>query len=85
MARLKRESATQNSKPLNGIRALLPIARIRIWIVALALVAASTLVDIPSLPLRLAYNTGLLLVFLGALLWSERALVRRVVDKFFKR
>ena len=63
-----------------------PVPAILGWFaLALALFAASTLVDIPSLPLRLAYNTGLLLVFLGALLWSERALVRRVVDKFFKR
>ena len=39
MARLKRKFATQNGKPLNGIRALLPIAGVRIWIVALAPVA----------------------------------------------
>ena len=49
---------------------------------ALALYAASSLVHIDNLWLRLAYNTLLLLVYVAALLWSERALVRRVVNKF---
>lgn len=52
---------------------------------ALALYAASSLVHIDSLWLRLAYNTLLLLVYVAVLLWSERALVRRVVSKLLHR
>ncbi len=46
---------------------------------ALALYVASALVPIDNLWLRLAYNTLLLMLFLTALLYSERALVRRVI------
>ena len=52
---------------------------------ALALYAASTLVHIDSLPLRLAYNTLLLLVYLAAILWSERALVGKAAAKLLHR
>lgn len=63
-----------------------PVASILGWFaLALALFAASTLIHIDNLWLRLAYNTLLLLLFLAALLWSERALVRRAVGKLLKR
>ena len=63
-----------------------PVASILGWFaLALALFAASSLVQIDNFWLRLAYRTLLLLVFLAVLLWSERALVRRVVGKFLKR
>ena len=52
---------------------------------ALALYAASALVHIDSLPLRLAYNTLLLLVYLAAILWSERALVGKAAAKLLHR
>ena len=52
---------------------------------ALVLFAASTCVHIDNLWLRLAYNTLLFALFLAALLWSERALVRRVVGKLLKK
>lgn len=59
-----------------------PVVSILGWFaLALALYAASTLVHIDNLFLRLAFNTLLLLVFLAAILWSERALVRRVMNK----
>ncbi len=57
-----------------------PVWSILGWFaLALALFAASTLVPIDNLWLRLAYNTLLFALFLAALLWSERALVRRVI------
>ena len=63
-----------------------PVWSILGWFaLALALFAASTLVVIESFWLRMAYNTLLLLLFLAALLWSERALVRRVVGKLLKK
>ena len=63
-----------------------PVPAILGWFaLALALYAASTLVHIDNLWLRLAYNTLLLTVFLAALLYSERVLVSRVVDKLLKR
>lgn len=63
-----------------------PVLSILGWFaLALALFAASTLVHIDNLWLRLAYNTFLLLLFLAVLLWSERTLVRRVVGKLQKR
>ena len=63
-----------------------PVLSILGWFaLALALFAASTLVHIDNLWLRLAYNTFLLLLFLAVLLWSERTLVRRVVGKLLKR
>ena len=63
-----------------------PVASILGWFaLALALFAASTCVHIDNLWLRLAYNTLLFALFLAALLWSERALVRRVVGKLLKR
>ena len=63
-----------------------PVASILGWFaLALALYAVSTLVYIDNLWLRLAYNTLLFAIFLGALLWSERALVGRVVKRFLKR
>lgn len=52
---------------------------------ALALYAATALVHIDNLWLRLAYNTLILLVYVAVLLWSERALVRRVVSKLLGR
>ena len=52
---------------------------------AIALFFASTFVRIDNLWLRLAYNTLLFAIFLTALLWNERALVRRVVGKLLKR
>jgi len=52
---------------------------------ALVLFAASTLVHIDNLWLRLAYNTLLLMMFLAALLWSERVLVRKLVSKILRR
>jgi hypothetical protein len=63
-----------------------PVASILGWFaLALVLFAASTCVHIDNLWLRLAYNTLLFALFLAALLWSERALVRRVVGKLLKR
>ncbi len=63
-----------------------PVWSILGWFaLALALFAASTFVTIDNLWLRLAYNSVLLGVFLAALLWSERALVRRVMNKLLKR
>ena len=63
-----------------------PVPAILGWFaLALALYAASTLVHIDNLWLRLAYNTLLLLVFLAALLYSERVLVSKVVGKLLKR
>ena len=63
-----------------------PVPAILGWVaLALALYAASTLVHIDNLWLRLAYNTLLLLVFLAALLYSERVLVSKVVGKLSKR
>ena len=59
-----------------------PVPAILGWFaLALALYAASTLVHIDNLWLRLAYNTLLLGIFVGALLWSERELVRKVVGR----
>ncbi len=51
------------------------------FLLALALYAASALVHIESLPLRLTYNTLLLLVYVAAVMWGERALVQRIVNK----
>lgn len=63
-----------------------PVPAILGWFaLALALYAASTLVHIDNLWLRLAYNTLLLTVFLAALLYSERVLVSKVVGKLSKR
>ena len=63
-----------------------PVPAILGWFaLALALYAASTLVHIDNLWLRLAYNTLLFAVFAAALLWSERALVRRVMGKLLHR
>ena len=59
-----------------------PVAAILGWFaLALALFAASTMVTIDNLWLRLVYNTLLFCIFVGAVLWSERALVRRVTGK----
>lgn len=55
------------------------------FLLALALYAASTLVHIDSLPLRLTYNTLLLLVYVAAVMWGERALVQRIVNKILHR
>ncbi len=63
-----------------------PVASILGWFaLALALFFASTLVRIDNFWLRMAYNTLLFGVFLAALLWSERALVRRVANKLLRR
>jgi len=63
-----------------------PVWSILGWFaLALALFAASTLVVIESFWLRIAYNTLLLLLFLAALLWSERTLVSKVVGKLLKK
>ena len=63
-----------------------PVASILGWFaLALVLFAASTLVVIESFWLRIAYNTLLLLLFLAALLWSERTLVSKVVGKLLKK
>ena len=63
-----------------------PVPAILGWFaLALALYAASTLVHIDNLWLRLAYNTLLFGVFLTALLYSERELVRRVANKLLRR
>ena len=63
-----------------------PVWSILGWFaLALALYAASTLVHIDNLWLRLAYNTLLLTVFLAALLYSERTLVSKVVGKLLKK
>ena len=45
----------------------------------------SSLITIDNLWLRLAYNTFIFALFLAALLWSERALVRRVTGKLLHR
>lgn len=45
---------------------------------------AQSFVAIDSFWLRLVYNTMLLAVFLGVILWNERALVGRVVGKLLK-
>jgi len=55
------------------------------FLLALALYAASALVHIDSLPLRLTYNTLLLLVYVAAVIWGERALVQRIVNKILHR
>ena len=55
------------------------------FLLALALYAASALVHIDSLPLRLTYNTLLLLVYVAAVMWGERALVQRIVNKILHR
>ena len=52
---------------------------------ALTLYAASTLVHIDNLWLRLAWNTLLLLVYVAAVMWGERALVQRIVNKILHR
>ena len=70
-----------------------PVASILGWF-ALALVLfafraapseADAWVHFDSLWLRLAYNTLLLCLFLAAILWSERAFVRRVAGRLLKR
>ena len=48
---------------------------------ALVLFFASTYVVIDNLWLRLAYNTLLMLVYVSVILWNERALVRKVLQK----
>ena len=59
-----------------------PVIAIMGWFaLALGLFAASTLVSIDSLCLRLGYNTLIFCIFLAVVLWSERALVRRVTGK----
>ena len=55
------------------------------FLLALALYAASALVHIDSLPLRLTFNTLLLLVYVAAVMWGERALVQRIVNKILHR
>ena len=63
-----------------------PVAAILGWFAfALALYAASTMVNIDNLWLRLGYNTLLLLVFIAAILYSERDLVHRVAGKLLRR
>ncbi len=63
-----------------------PVATIGLYfLLALALCAVSALVHIECLWLRLAFNTVLLLVYVGAVLWAERELVRRVVGRFLPR
>ena len=63
-----------------------PVAAILGWFAfALALYAASTMVNIDNLWLRLGYNTLLLLVFIAAILYSERTLVSKVVGKLLKK
>ena len=63
-----------------------PVAAILGWFAfALALYAASTMVNIDNLWLRLGYNTLLLLVFIAAILYSERDLVSKVVGKLLKK
>lgn len=63
-----------------------PVAAILGWFAfAFALYAASTMVNIDNLWLRLGYNTLLLLVFIAAILYSERTLVSKVVGKLMKK
>ena len=63
-----------------------PVAAILGWFAfALALYAASTMVNIDNLWLRLGYNTLLLLFFIAAILYSERDLVHRVAGKLLRR
>lgn len=63
-----------------------PVASILRWFaLALALFAASSLVHIDNLLLRLAYNTLLLSLFLTAILWSERTLLSKVAAKLLHR
>ena len=63
-----------------------PVAAILGWFAfAFALYAASTMVNIDNLWLRLGYNTLLLLVFIAAILYSERDLVHRVAGKLLRR
>lgn len=63
-----------------------PVAAIGGYIsLAVALSFASMLVHIDSLPLRLAYNTLLLMVFLAAILWNERTLVTHAARKLLKK
>ena len=52
---------------------------------ALALYAAAELVAIENTPLRLAYRTALLLVYVAVVLWNERALVQRIANKIMHR
>ena len=52
---------------------------------ALALYAAAELVAIENTPLRLAYRTALLLAYVAVVLWNERALVGRVINKILHR
>ncbi len=63
-----------------------PVAAILGWFAfAFAMYAASTMVNIDNLWLRLGYNTLLLLVFIAAILYSERDLVSKVVGKLLKK
>ncbi len=63
-----------------------PVAAIGGYIsLAVALSFASMLVHIDSLPLRLAYNTLLLMIFLAAILWNERTLVTHAARKLLKK
>ncbi len=52
---------------------------------AVALYAASTLVGIEGTLPRMAFNTLLILVYVAAVLWGERALVQRITNKILHR
>ncbi|MBR1766050.1 MAG: lipopolysaccharide biosynthesis protein [Bacteroidales bacterium] len=63
-----------------------PVGAIAFWFaLAMALFAACRLVSIDNLWLRLAYRSLLLALYVAALLWSERALLRRALAKVLRR
>ena len=57
------------------------LALVGYFSLALTLYAASALVHIESTPFRLAFNTLLILVYSATVLWNERALVSRIINK----
>jgi O-antigen/teichoic acid export membrane protein len=52
---------------------------------ALALYAVTLFIHPDNIVLRLAFNTLLLLVYVGVVLWNERALIRTIVRKKLHR
>lgn len=52
---------------------------------ALALYAVTLFIHPDNIVLRLAFNTLLLLVYVGVVLWNERALIRTIVQKKLHR
>ena len=51
----------------------------------MALYAVTLFIHPDNIVLRLAFNTLLLLVYVGVVLWNERALIRPIVRKKLHR